>query len=83
MDKKRKAVKHWPCLSCHPFLAKQALLLGQAGSNPEEANIANAKIQAALLRKASTVISSMVKEGKLKVVAGHYDVTTGVASLLS
>jgi carbonic anhydrase len=55
----------------------------QAGSNPEEATKANAKIQASLLRKASTVISSMVKEGKLKVVAGYYDVSTGVASILS
>jgi carbonic anhydrase len=55
----------------------------QAGSNLEAATKANAKIQAALLREASTVISGLVKEGKLKVVAGYYDVSTGVASILS
>jgi carbonic anhydrase len=55
----------------------------QAGSNLEAATKANAKIQAALLREASTVISSFVKDGKLKVVAGYYDITTGEASVLS
>jgi carbonic anhydrase len=54
----------------------------QAGANLEAATKANAKIQAALLREASTVISSMVKDGKLKVVAGYYDITTGAVSLL-
>jgi carbonic anhydrase len=54
----------------------------QAGSNPEAATKANAKIQSALLREASTVISGLVKEGKLKVVAGYYDVASGTASLL-
>jgi carbonic anhydrase len=54
----------------------------QAGSNLEPATKANAKIQAALLREASTVISSLVKEGKLKVVAGYYDIASGAASLL-
>jgi len=54
----------------------------QAGPNPEAATKANAKIQAALLRKASTVISSLVKKGKLKVVAGYYDIASGAATLL-
>ena len=39
----------------------------------EAAIKANAKIQATLLSEASTVISGMVKENKLKVVAGYYD----------
>src|SRR5271154_4692696 len=39
----------------------------QAGSDLEAATKASAKIQAALLRQASTVISSLVKDGKLKV----------------
>lgn len=55
----------------------------QAGSNPEAATKANARIQAALLRDASTVISGLVKEGSLKVVAGYYDVGTGVVELLA
>jgi len=54
----------------------------QAGPNLEAATKANAKIQAALLRKASTVISGMVKENKLKVVAAYYDLATGVVSLV-
>ena len=54
----------------------------QAGPNLEAATKANAKIQAALLRETSTVISSFVKEGRLKVVAGYYDVASGAASLL-
>src|SRR5579862_1225776 len=54
----------------------------QAGSNLEAATKANAKIQSALLREASTVISGLVKEGKLKVVSGHYDIATGSVTLL-
>jgi carbonic anhydrase len=54
----------------------------QAGPNLEAASKANAKIQAALLRQSSTVISGLVKENKLKVVAGYYDLATGVVSLL-
>jgi carbonic anhydrase len=54
----------------------------QAGSNLEAATKANAKIQAALLRQASTVISGLVKESKLKVVAGYYDITGGSVTLL-
>jgi carbonic anhydrase len=56
--------------------------VNQVGSNLEAATKANAKIQAALVREASTVISSLVKEEKLKVVAAYYDISTGVVSLL-
>ena len=54
----------------------------QAGQNLEAATKANAKIQAALLRQSSTVISGLVKEKKLKVVAGYYDIGTGAVSIL-
>jgi len=54
----------------------------QAGSNLEAATKANAKIQAALLRQASTVVAGLVKEGKLKVVAAHYDIVSGNVTLL-
>ena len=54
----------------------------QAGPNLEAATKANAKMQAALLRQASTVIAGLVKENKLKVVAAHYDIGTGAVSLL-
>jgi len=54
----------------------------QAGPNLEATSKANAKIQAALLRESSTVISGMVKQGKVKVVAGYYDVGTGAVTIL-
>lgn len=54
----------------------------QAGPNLEAATKANAKIQAALLRESSTVIASLVKDKKIKVVAGYYDLATGTATLL-
>jgi carbonic anhydrase len=53
-----------------------------AGSNLEAATKANAKIQAALLRQSSTVVAALVKEGKLKVVPGHYDIVSGIVTLL-
>jgi carbonic anhydrase len=54
----------------------------QAGPNLEAATKANAKIQAGLLRQASTVISGLLQEGKVKVVAGYYDLASGSATLL-
>jgi len=55
----------------------------QAGPSLEAATQTNAKLQAGLLRQASTVISSLVKENKLKVVAAYYDIGTGAVSLLT
>ena len=53
-----------------------------AGSNTEAATKANAKIQAALLAEASTVIGGFVKDNKIKVVAGYYDVAIGMVTLV-
>ena len=57
--------------------------IDQAGPNLEAATKANAKIQATLLSEASTVISGMVKENTLKVVAGYYDLGSGSVSLVN
>jgi carbonic anhydrase len=54
----------------------------QAGPNLEAAVRANAQIQAALLRKASTVISGKLKENKVKVIASYYDIASGGVTLL-
>jgi len=54
----------------------------QAGPDLAATTKANAVNQAKLLRQSSTVISAMVKEGKLKVTAGFYDLGTGVVTLL-
>lgn len=43
---------------------------------------ANAKYQARLLGESSTVLAPMIKEGKLKVVAGYYDLANGTVTLL-
>jgi len=55
----------------------------QAGTDLEAAIKANAKIQAELLRDSSTVISNLIKEGKLKVAAGYYDLATGNVEVLT
>jgi carbonic anhydrase len=57
--------------------------VNQAGTNLEAATKANAKIQADLLRDSSTVMSSLIKKGKLKVVAGYYDLATGSVEVLT
>lgn len=53
-----------------------------AGPNLEAATKANAKIQASLLRQASTVVSGLVKDGELLVVPAFYNISSGVVSLL-
>jgi len=57
--------------------------IDQAGPNLEAAAKANAKIQASLLRQGSPLISAMVKEGKVKVVAGYYDLESGAVEMLT
>jgi carbonic anhydrase len=54
----------------------------QAGPNREAATKANAKLHAALLREASPVIAGLLKENKITVVAGYYDVTKGSVTLV-
>jgi carbonic anhydrase len=66
--------------SLYPYIQPA---VDQAGSDAEKATKANAKIQAALLSEASTVISSYAKSGKLRVVAGYYDITKGIVELLT
>jgi len=54
----------------------------QAGSNLDAAIKANAKIQASLLRKSSTVIASLIKQKKLIVGAAYYELATGKVTRL-
>ncbi len=55
----------------------------EAGHDYKAVTKANAKIQAKLLSQASTVIAEKIKEGQLKVVAGYYDIGSGVVTLLT
>jgi carbonic anhydrase len=54
----------------------------QAGPDVDAVGRANAQIQARLLRQSSPVLAELVKQGKLKVVAGFYDLVTGKVALL-
>ncbi len=55
----------------------------KAHGNLELAVKENAKIQARLLAESSPVLAEMVREGKLNIVAGYYDLGTGRVSLLT
>jgi carbonic anhydrase len=43
---------------------------------------ANVLIQVARLRESSPLLSALIKEGKLKVAAGYFDIRTGAVTLL-
>ncbi len=55
----------------------------RAGPNLEATIKANSRIQAGLLRTASPVIAGLIAQGKVKVVAAHYELVSGRVSLLS
>jgi carbonic anhydrase len=52
-----------------------------SGSDPDRVAKANAEIQARLLREASPVLRPMLKDNKLKVLSGIYNVATGKVTL--
>jgi len=55
----------------------------EAGPDLDATSKANARYHAKILQEASPVIAGMVKENKIKVVAGFYDVATGKVTLVS
>src|SRR3954451_33329 len=56
--------------------------IDRAGPDLDAIAKANARIQAGLLRKASTAISGLVQEGQLLVRAAFYNIASGEVSLL-
>jgi carbonic anhydrase len=54
----------------------------QAGPDLDAAIKANAKIQAALLRQSSPVLAEHIKQNQLKIVAGYYDLASGIVAVL-
>jgi carbonic anhydrase len=54
----------------------------QAGPDLEATIKANAKIQAKLLADASPVLAGLIKQGRLKIVAGYYNLGSGKVELL-
>jgi len=56
--------------------------IAKANGSIESAVKENARMQAGLLAESSPLLAGLVKEGKLKVVAGYYDLGSGRVSLL-
>src|SRR5262249_3694907 len=54
----------------------------QSGADLDKAIRINAKIHAALLRQASPVISSFVKDKKIAVLPAYYELETGKVAIL-
>jgi carbonic anhydrase len=54
----------------------------QAGPDLESTIRANARLQAAQLKKSSPLLAGLVQEGKLKIAAGYFDLGTGTVTLL-
>ena len=54
-----------------------------AGPDLEATIKANARIQAGIVASASPLLAGMIKAGKLRVVAGHYDLGRGTVTLLT
>jgi carbonic anhydrase len=54
----------------------------KAGGNLERAVKGNARMQADRLLESSEVLAGLVQDGKLKIVAGYYDLATGRVLLL-
>src|SRR5580658_612762 len=54
----------------------------QAGPDVEATVRANVLIQVARLRESSPLLSALIKEGKLKVAAGYFDILSGAVTLL-
>jgi carbonic anhydrase len=57
--------------------------VASAGTALDAAIKANAKIQADLLQTASPVLAGMISQGRLKVVAGYYSLSSGAVTMLS
>jgi carbonic anhydrase len=54
----------------------------EAGPDLDATIRVNARMQAARLRAASPLLTSLIEAGKLKITAGHFDILTGAVTLL-
>ncbi|BAY21015.1 twin-arginine translocation pathway signal [Calothrix sp. NIES-2100] len=53
------------------------------GDLVENTVIANVQYQAEHLAQRSTILGNLIKQGKLKIVGGHYDLATGKVTMVS
>jgi len=55
----------------------------KTGNIEENAVIANVQYQVVRLAESSTILAGLIKEGKLKIVGGYYDLATGKVNMIS
>jgi carbonic anhydrase len=55
----------------------------KTGSLEENSIVANVQYQVARLTESSTILKGLIKEGKLKIVGGRYDLATGKFTLVA
>lgn len=55
----------------------------KTGNIEENAIIANVQYQVERLTESSTILANLIKEGKLKIVGGYYDLAKGKITMLS
>lgn len=60
-----------------------ARVRAKTGDVEENAIIANVQYQAQKLAESSTILNGLIKEGKLKIVGGRYDLATGKFTLVT
>jgi carbonic anhydrase len=54
-----------------------------AGTDADAVSKVNAKLQAAILQESSPVLAEAIKQKKLKIAAGFYDLGTGRVEMLA
>ncbi|MEB3179258.1 MAG: carbonic anhydrase [Nostocaceae cyanobacterium] len=56
---------------------------GKTGDLEENSIVSNVQYQVERLKEASTILSNLIEQGKLKVVGGRYDLATGKVTLVT
>ena len=55
----------------------------QSNDAVNDAVVANVRYQVGLLQESSSILTQLIKEGKLKIVGGRYDLDTGAVTLIA
>ena len=59
------------------------LVRGKAGDAVENSVVANVQYQVEKLKETSTILSNLIREGKLKIVGGRYDLDSGALTIVT
>lgn len=60
-----------------------ARIQGKSGDPVENAVVANVQYQVEVLKQTSVILAGLIKEGKLKIVGGRYDLGTGEVTIVT